>query len=192
MRGDLYEALQTKPAYLKAEKNKAKGDKDPTGAGLEHLATALEMLGIRNPSSEMPYESYLEQVKRDQKLPSKGSMETWGGIANAMGVSYSSLCEAGNRQALEKNFWTSIVREQLRQGKAIMACIQHHTVRIEGIDEKGLIITVPETDGQGFTGLGQGWKAHQGKGSQKSAGKRGILAYDALEQATLQWVVSMG
>lgn len=192
MRGDLFEALQTKPAYLRAQKNKPKNDKDLSGGGLEHLATALQMLGVRNPNSEMPYESYLEQVKRDLKLPSKGSMETWGSIANAMGVSYSSLCEAGNRQGLEKNFWTTIVREQLRQGKAIMACIQQHTVRIEGIDEKGLIITVPDSDGQGFTGLGQGWQAHQGQGSQKSAGKRGILAFDALQQATLQWVVSMG
>ncbi|MCL2326538.1 MAG: SH3 domain-containing protein [Proteobacteria bacterium] len=190
LRGDLYEALQTKPSYMRAQKESKTKPQNATGAGLENLASCLQLLGIQNPSSDMPYESYLEQIKRDQKLPAQSNMENWGAIANAMGASYRSLCRPGDRTGLEKAFWSEIVREQLRQGHAVMACVQHQAVRIEAIDEKGLVVTVPD-DSQGFTGLGAGWAAYEGKTNQKANGKRGLLDFNALGQASLQWVIAM-
>lgn len=186
-RGDLYEALQTKPAMGKEERGQSKD-----GASYEHLATSLELLGIQNPSSEMSYTAYLEQLKRDQKLPESGGMQNWGALANAMGVSYNMMCAAGNRTGLEKNFWSTAVREQLRQGHAVMACIQNQAVRIEAVDDKGLVITLPEWDNVGFTGLGNGWQTYHGKAEQKGRGKRGILAFESLADAGLQWVIGMG
>ena len=186
-RGDLYEALQTKPSLEKEERGK-----DSDAGSFGHLATSLELLGIQNPSSDMSYTAYLEQLKRDQKLPESGGMQNWGALANAMGVSYNMMCAQGNRMGLDKNFWSTAVREQLRQGHAIMACIQNQAVRIEAVDDKGLVITLPEWDTVGFTGLGNGWQSYHGKAEQKGRGKRGILAFESLADAGLQWVIGMG
>lgn len=192
IKGDLFAALQTKPAYIATQKNKKKSPvESKNGAGLENLAASLTLLGIRNPSTELPFETYLEQVKRDQKIPGQNTMESWGAIANAMGVSYSGLCMPGNRMGLEKQFWTEAVREQLRKGNAVMACIQNHTVRIEAIEDKGIVLTMPESDTQGFTGLGSGYTDYSGKASQKANGRRGLLSFESLSQASLQWVISM-
>ena len=190
LRGDLYQTLQTKPAYVASQKDKKKNPlADKQGAGLENLAACLSLLGIHNPT-DMPFETYLEQVRRDQKLPGEESMESWGSVANAMGVSYKALSLPGDRQPFDKKFWSEVVREQLRQGNAIMACVQNQTVRVEAIDDKGLVLTLPE-NAMGITGLGDGWKSYSGKADQKSNGKRGLLSFDAISQAGLQWVVSM-
>lgn len=188
-RADLYEALQTKPA-LDEKENK---DRRPESAtDYANLAASLELLGVQNPAHDMSYTAYLEQLKRDQKLPDNGGMQNWGSLANAMGVNYGALCMPGDRKALEKNFWSTAAREQLRQGHAVMACIQNLAVRIEAIDEKGLVITTPESDTVGFTGLGSGWQSYNGKAEQKGKGRRGILAFESLSAAGLQWVISLG
>lgn len=98
----------------------------------------------------------------------------------------------GDRKSLEWNFWSDVVREQLRQGHAIMTCIQNITVRIEAVDDKGLVITLPESNSVGFSGLGSGWQAYNGKAEQKGKGKRGLLTFEALSAANLQWVIALG
>ncbi len=192
LRGDLFEALQRKSTYEASQRRHSKapvvrGD----GEGLECLAACLRLLGVRNPNSELPYETYLEQVKRDQKIPGQNSMASWGAIANAMGVSYHAMCLPGDRKGLEKAFWGELIKEQLRQGNAIMASIQNHTVRVESVEEKGLVVTMPESDNQGFTGLGSGYQECRVPTIQKSNGRCGILAYESLGQASLQWVIAL-
>lgn len=190
IRGDLFQALQTKPAYIRSQKGQQKkpGVRQD-GSGLENLAACMTLLGISNPSADMPFETYLEQVKRDQKLPAEGGLETWGSVANAMGVSYEALCLPGDRTAIEKSFWSEIVREQLHQGKAIMACVNHQTVRVEAVEEKGLVLTMPESINT--SELGTGYAEYQGRAEQLGQGRRGILAYESLNQLELQWVLSM-
>ncbi len=188
-RPELYEALQTKPGM----QDKDNKDAHPESAtDYANLAASLELLGVQNPSHDMSYTAYLEQLKRDQKLPENGGMQNWGSLANAMGVNYRGLCMPGDRKSLEWNFWSDVVREQLRQGHAIMTCIQNITVRIEAVDDKGLVITLPESNSVGFSGLGSGWQAYNGKAEQKGKGKRGLLTFEALSAANLQWVIALG
>lgn len=190
LRGDLFQALQTKPAYISTQKD---SEKKPglaeDASGLENLVSCLTLLGRSNPSSDMPFETYLEQIKRDQKLPAEGGLEAWGSIANAMGVSYDALYQSETRAAVEKVFWTETVREHLHQGKAVMACVNHQTVRIEAVDEKGLVLTMPENIVT--SELGSGYADYQGGVEQLGKGRRGMLSYESLDQLDLQWVLSM-
>jgi len=189
IRGDLYQSLHDKAAVAdKTKQNTASLRED--GINLENLAASLTLLGISNPSPDMPFATYLEQVKRDQKLPGEDTMQTLGSIANAMGVGYEALCLPGDRQYLDRSFWSEIVRHEIRQGKAVMACIDNLSVRIDAVEDDGLVVTMPE-EAEEFTGLGAGWQKYQGKAEQLSQGKRGILSYDALIDAKMQWVVSM-
>ncbi len=189
IRGDLYQSLSKKvDCGKKSAKNLYKHRED--GVNLECLASALTLLGVNNPSPEMPFETYLEQVKRDQKLPGDDTMQTLGCIANAMGVSYEALCLPGDRQLLNKNFWSEIVRHEIRQGKAVMASVNGQTVRIDAVEDRGVVMTMPE-EAEECSWLGAGWQKYQGQAEQLSQGKRGILAYDALVDAKMHWVVSM-
>lgn len=190
IRGDLYQALQTKPAYVNTHKDKQKKPgKVQDGSGLENLAACLTLLGKSNPSADMPFETHLEQLKRDLKLLADGGLQAWGGIANAMGVSYEALCLPGDRTSADKGFWTNIVRAQLHQGKAVMACVNHQTVRVEAVEEKGLVLTMP--DSIATSELGPGYTDYQGKAEQIGQGRRGLLSYASLNQIELQWVLSM-
>ncbi len=188
IRGDLYEALQTKPTLAKEVNDKARPEEATEFA---NLASSLELLGIQNPSNDMSYAAYLEQLKRDQKLPESGGMQNWGSVANAMGVSYSAMVSAGDRRALEKPFWSKDAREQLRQGHSVMACINHQAVRIEAVEDKGLVVTLPESEGGVVSSL-SGFESYHGKAEQKGRGKRGILSFDALTNAGVDWVISLG
>lgn len=190
IRGDLYQALQTKPAYVNTQKDKQqKPGKTHDGSGLENLAACMTLLGKTNPSADMPFETHLEQIKRDLKLPADGGLEAWGGIANAMGVSYEALCLPGDRTSADKGFWTEVVRQQLHQGKAVMACVNHQTVRVEAVEEKGLVLTMP--DSVATSELGAGYADYQGKAAQVGQGRRGLLSFASLNQIEFQWVLSM-
>ena len=188
-RAELYEALQTKPAL---EQDKKDNQRPENATDYANLAASLELLGIHNPAHDMSFTAYLQQLKRDQKLPDNGGMQNWGSLANAMGVNYGALCMPGDRKSLETKFWSEAVREQLRQGHAVMACVQNLAVRIEAIDEKGLVITMPESDSVGFSGLGSGWQDYRGNAAQKGRGRRGLLAFESLSAANMQWVISLG
>ena len=188
IRGDLYEALQTKPSVEKDAKDNIRPEE---AAEFGNLASSLEMLGIQNPSSSMSYASYLAQLKRDQKLPDNGGMQNWGSLANAMGVSYEALCTQGDTKAMEQTFWSKNAREQLRNGHAVMACINNQAVRVEAVEDKGLVITLPDMENGAVSNLA-GWQSYHGKAEQKGRGRKGILSFDALKNAGVQWAISLG
>lgn len=179
IRGELNEALQLKPHKGAVEPES--GDAQQFGA----LAASLELLGIQNPSTDRSYASYLAQLKREQHLPENGGMGQWGSIVNAMGVSYGALSMPGDREALEKAFWSEKGREQLRDGHAVMACIDGQAVRIEAIENEGLVMTLPD-------GAQLDVEAYSGHADQKSSGRRGLLKFEKLSDVNLEWVIALG
>ncbi len=188
IRPALYEALQSKPAIMRENKETVK----PTSpTEYANLAASLQMLGVQNPSSEMSFAAYLAQLKRDQRLPETGGMANWGSLANAMGVNYGVLCQTGDSASDQREFWSKTAREQLQLGHSVMACVNNQAVRIEAVEDEGLVISVPEIDNGEVTKLGC-WKNYSGKAAIKGHGKRGIISYDALRDAGMDWVISLG
>ena len=189
-RGPLYEALMKKQT---AREETKKRSKDPHE--YDNLAASLEMLGVQNPVSDISYTAYLEQVRRDQRLPENGGMQNWGSMVNAMGISYSmltnSISNTGDRQAHERGFWAKAAREQLQKGHAVMACINHQAVRIEAVDDKGLVMTLPNGEAGLVSGL-NGFDSYTGKEAVKGHGKHGILSFDALGNTSIDWVMALG
>ncbi|MBR4986913.1 MAG: hypothetical protein IKY83_14360 [Proteobacteria bacterium] len=184
IRGDLYEALQ-----LKAGKAVAENELPADAAEYTNLASCMTMLGVSNPTPEQSMTSYLMQLKREQKLPDGAGMQNWGSLANAMGVSYQSLCAAGDQKSAEKTFWMKNVREQLRSGQAVMASVNNQAVRIEAVEEDGLVMTLPENGTQ--VASVSGFETYNGKAEQKSSGQRGMMKFDALKD-NMDWVISLG
>ncbi|MBQ9242305.1 MAG: hypothetical protein IJ165_03630 [Proteobacteria bacterium] len=187
MRGDLYEELQ-----LKAEKAVVESE-EPTKDEVEYanLATCMTMLGVSNPTPGQSMTNTLMQVKREQKLPESEGMQNWGSVANAMGVNYQALNMSGDRKAEEKTFWLKNVREELRSGQAVMASVDNQAVRIEGVEQEGLVVTLPESVEQSqFSGF-TAYNGNTTTTEQKSAGQRGVLSFEALKDK-MDWVISMG
>ena len=151
----------------------------------EALATSLELIGVQNPDTEKSFAAYLAQLKRDQKLPDSAGMQNWGSLANAMGVSYASLASGVDREMFDKAFWSETARAQLRDGHAVMTCIDGQAVRVEAIEEEGLVITTPD-------GATLDLESYAGKAEQKGKGQKGLLAFDKLADVNLGWVISMG
>lgn len=181
IRGDLFEALQAKPKMAEVKDEKTQGDLNEFDA----LASSLEMIGIQNPESSKSFSAYLAQLKRSQKLPESGGMQNWGSLANAMGVSYQALASEGDRAVMDKQFWSELAREQIRDGHAVMACIDGETVRVEAIEEDGLVMTLPDNTRISLD-------SYSGKAEQKSKGSRGLLAFDKLQDMNMNWVIALG
>ena len=131
-------------------------------------------MGIQNPQTDKSFSAHLAELKRSQKLPEQGGMQNWGALANAMGVSYNALATQGDRSCLDKKFWSEMAREQIRDGHAVMACI-----------EDGLVVTLPDNSRVSLD-------SYSGKAEQKSKGKRGILGFDKLQDANMNWVIALG
>ncbi len=70
-----------------------------------------------------------------------------------------------------------------------MACVNHQTVRVEAVEEKGLVLTMP--DSVATSELGAGYADYQGKAAQVGQGRRGLLSFASLNQIEFQWVLSM-
>lgn len=181
IQGDLNEALQAKAVKKDDNDNAESAD----GKDYQALAECLKLQGIRNPQTDKSYAAYLAQLQRSQKLPENGGMQNWGSLANAMGVSYNTLMQPGDRAASEKKFWSEMAREQLRQGHSVMACVNGQTVRVEAIEEKGLVLTLPNNTQIPL-------ETYSGQAEQKAQGTRGLLAFDKLSDVDLQWVITLG
>ncbi|MBQ4358916.1 MAG: hypothetical protein II767_01530 [Proteobacteria bacterium] len=186
-RGDLFEELQ-----LKAEKTVTEGASQEV-AEFDNLATCMTVLGVGNPVPEQSMTNTLMQVKNDQKLADGPAMQNWGSLANAMGVDYQALNMTGDRKAEEKTFWMKNVREELRSGQAVMASIDNQAVRIEGVEDEGLVVTLPEKAEGTFSGFEtyNGSTTEMASNEQKSKGKRSLVAFDNLKD-NADWVISLG
>lgn len=181
IRGELYENLQAKPKSANEKEDQKQSDINEFDA----LASSLELLGIQNPQTDKSFSAHLAELKRSQKLPEQAGMQNWGALANAMGVSYNALVDQGELLCFEKSFWSNTAREQIQYGHAVMACIGGQTVRVEAIEDEGLVLTLNDNTKLDL-------ESYSGKAEQKSKGKRGLLKFDKLRDAKMSWVIALG
>ncbi|AWT37737.1 hypothetical protein GCM10008956_13500 [Deinococcus arenae] len=172
-RAELYLLLQEKTPHHSQRNNlslgrAADGDKPGGRIGnvmcnLTSAAMVLEQLGIENPNPEHfpQFEDYLEDLRRkfvdakyqeliksglSAKMARKGSydrfhrttQEGWGKVLDLMGTQHTNLQTSPDRA-----YWETKIKPHLAAGEAVMMSIYGHIVRLQGMDEEGLIVDDP-------------------------------------------------
>lgn len=199
VRGDFYEALQSKVIYANQRDNasteggKAIGD---VMCNVTSLAMALQYLGVKNPYPEMQYEDALEKIRRDKGLGPRTYMETgWGKIAEEMGATYKNL-GGGVR---DKKWYKDNVLKAVRSGEAVMMSIQGHIVRLQNVTEGGLEVDDPygkvnlqKRKDKGYSG---GWEEYNkrpgGGGPKDNAGEDVVWPWSHVESYDMRWIATL-
>lgn len=172
-RSDLYLLLQEKTPHHSQRNNLSLGravDGDRPGGrignvmcNLTSAAMVLEQLGIENPDPEHfpQFEDYLEDLRRKfvdaryqellragvspakAKLDSYGrfhrtTQEGWGKVLDLMGTQHTNL-----QTSPDRSFWEAKIKPHLAAGEAVMMSIYGHIVRLQGMNDEGLIVDDP-------------------------------------------------
>lgn len=147
-RGDAYEALQAKVEYRSQRDNLAQ---DPAGALIESesgrmcnltaLAMALQYVGVANPDPSRQYEDALEQLRQERGLPDRTLATGWGGVARALGAGVRFV--KGGEFVEGRAWWEAAVRPELRRGHGVILSISGHIVRLQGLDDAGVVVDDP-------------------------------------------------
>ncbi len=201
VKGDFYQALQSKVVYANQRDNatvvggKNQGD---VMCNLTSLAMALQYLGIPNPYPDMQFEDALEKIRQDKKLPARTTADGWGGVAKEVGASYKMI-EGGGGKANTKKWYQDNVLSQLRGGAAIMMSIQGHIVRMQDVTDAGLVIDDPygkvDLKARQDKGYEGGWKEYNkrpgGGGPKENAGEDNVWPWDHVEKYPMRWIAAI-
>ncbi|MBN2003394.1 MAG: transglycosylase SLT domain-containing protein [Anaerolineae bacterium] len=201
VKGDFYQALQSKVVYANQRDNATVVNGENQGdvmCNLTSLAMALQYLGIPNPYPDMQFEDALEKIRQDKKLPARTTADGWGGVAKEVGATYKMITGGGG-QANNKKWYQDNVLSELRGGAAIMLSIQGHIVRMQDVTDAGLVIDDPygkvdlkTRQEKGFKG---GWKEYNkrpgGGGPKENAGEDNVWPWDHVEKYPMRWIAAI-
>nr|WP_255639268.1 C39 family peptidase [Deinococcus betulae] len=180
---------------------------------LTSAAMVLEQLGIENPDPEHfpQFEDYLEDLRRkfvdaryqellkaglSQKKAWKGSygrfhrtmQEGWGKVLELMGASHKII-----QPSTEREFWESDIKGELSQGNAVMFSINGHIVRLQGMNEKGLIVDDPYGKSVLLknTNLEAKYRAGKYDHDAGQSGNNTVWTWDSVKQHAMLWIASV-
>jgi hypothetical protein len=149
-------ALQDKVIYRNQRNNEDEAE-TPTGGtcNVTALAMALEMTGAQNPHPDMQIEDALAQTARDNGDTDLQQSSAWMGVANDLDRTGGTVVGAptGTRA-----WWEDTVRDTwLASGAGVMASIQGHLVRIQGVDQRGVVVDDPYGESRLLGGIERRW-----------------------------------
>jgi hypothetical protein len=219
-RAALYLLLQEKTPHHNQRNNLSRGrsvDGDRQGAPIGNVmcnmtsaAMVLEQLGIENPDPEHfpQFEDYLEDLRRkfvdakykellaaglSQKKAYQGSYgrfhrtmaEGWGKVLELMGATHSMLTPQRDR-----SFWEGTVLKQLASGAGIMMSINGHIVRLQGMNDEGLIVDDPYGNSKLLSNIGLDPKYKSGKYRHNAnvSGNNTVWPWDAVAKHDMLWI----
>ncbi|MBZ9713610.1 C39 family peptidase [Deinococcus multiflagellatus] len=222
-RAELYLILQEKTPHHSQRNNESLGravDGDRPNAriggvmcNLTSAAMVLEQLGIENPNPEdfPQFEDYLEDLRRKyvdaryQELLAAGlspkkarqgsyqrfhrtTMEGWGKVLALMGASHDTIPPRRDRK-----FWESTVRKHLEEGEAVMMSINGHIVRLQGMNEQGLIVDDPYGKSvlKKNTGLAAKDKDGQYKHDGTKSGNDTVWSWASVAEHDMLWIAAV-
>jgi uncharacterized protein YraI len=195
-RGDQFEALQAAVIYTSQRDNRAtqNGARVETRSGamcnLTSLSMALSYLGIANPDPGQQYEDALEYVRQRRGLPARTEVRGWGGVAEAMGARVQMIF--GTDIVAGRDWFFQNVRPALRRGHAVMLSITGHIVRVQGMNDQGLIVDDPA----GASKLGPGRQFSFARSNQYDApdqrvGENHLWPWSDVAQHNTHWVAAI-
>jgi hypothetical protein len=195
-RGDHFEALQAAVTYASQRDNRAtqNGARIETRSGamcnLTSLAMALSYLGIPNPDPGQQYEDALEYVRQRRGLPARTEVRGWGGVAEAMGARVQMII--GTDIVAGRDWFFQNVRPALRRGHAVMMSITGHIVRVQGMNDQGLIVDDPA--GASRLGPGRQFSFARSNGydaPNQRVGENHLWSWPEVAQHNTHWVAAL-
>ncbi len=145
-RADLYLELQEKVEYANQRDNASPLEESDGGTcGLTAVAMALKALGVPNPNPEMQYEDALLLMAGGRNIT---AYSTWEYVAEQVGVSAKTIGSG----VLSRAEWENVRDEHLAAGKGVVMSLRGHVVRLQGVDDRGLVVDDP----YGATTLAEG------------------------------------
>ena len=147
-RGDYYFQLQEKVKYNNQRDSivKENGERVEKRYGgmcnLTSLSMVLQYLGISNPHPDMQYEDALEKIRQDNNFGSRLGVG-WEQVAKKLGAEVSFILDRANTKAQNKDWWLSNVKTKLHEGYGIMMSIKGHIIRLQEINDSGIVVDDP-------------------------------------------------
>lgn len=219
-RAELYLLLQEKTPHHSQRNNLSLGravDGDTPGGrignvmcNLTSAAMVLEQLGIENPDPEHfpQFEDYLENLRRKfvdakyQELlkagasPAKAKLgsyarfhrttqEGWGKVLELMGATKDMITPHRTR-----SFWEGTVLPHLKDGEAVMMSINGHIVKLQGMNEEGLIVDDPYGKSQLLANIGlpENKKAGKYQHNAKLSGNNTVWSWASVLEHDMLWI----
>lgn len=151
---EAWQALQAATPYINQLSVKSQGprhgagsekvDLGPVICNLTSLAMCMQVLGIPNPDPSRTYPEALEAI-RVRVSPGiwRGDEASWAKIAPHVGIRLRQLSSGGSSKALGRSFWMGQPKAALRSGSAVIASITGHVVRIQEINDGGIVADDP-------------------------------------------------
>ncbi len=137
--GDWYALLQSCVEYANQRDNEDPRE-DPGNGGtcnVTALAMCLEMLGVVNPDPSRQFEDVLASM-------AKGAItaaSTWGKLAAEFGISMEIIDGWSNKP---REGWERDINDaHLRKGHGVMMSLHGHLVRVQGMNDAGVIVDDP-------------------------------------------------
>ncbi len=191
----LYRELQDKVVYANQRDNKATlgGKQIETGHGemcnLTALAMCLQYLGIPNPHPDMQYEDALEKVRQQHHFRARTTPEGWGAVARACGANVDMLTWNGTH---DRNWWRQHVGAAVSSGKSVMTSITGHIVRIQDVDDDGIVVDDPYGKRVLLPGGKKHWKIvkNNAKNSGGHEGENNLWTWEHVERHSFLWVAA--
>ncbi|MBC8077057.1 MAG: SH3 domain-containing protein [Chloroflexales bacterium] len=195
-RGDQFEALQAAVIYASQRDNQARQNgarvEVPSGAmcNLTSLAMALSYLGISNPDPAQQYEDALEHIRQQRGFPHRTEARGWGAVAEAVGARVQMII--GTDIVAGRDWFVQNVRPALRKGHGVMMSITGHIVRVQGMNDQGLIVDDPA----GISKLGPGRRFSFARSNQYDApnqrvGENLVWPWAEVAQHNTHWVAAI-
>lgn len=195
-RGDQFEALQAAVIYTSQRDNQARLNgarvevREGAMCNLTSLAMALSYLGIANPDPGQQYEDALEYIRQHNRLPPRTFVTGWGGVAEALGARVQMITDVDILAG--RDWFFQNVRPALRRGHAVMMSITGHIVRVQGMNDQGLVVDDPA----GASKLGPGnhfsfVRSNQYDAPNQRVGENHIWPWGDVAQHNTHWVAAI-
>jgi hypothetical protein len=135
--------LQDKSEYLNQRDNKSAQETDDGGTcNLTSVAMVLEYLGVSNPDPTRQFEDVLVEKAGKSNIKSP---DTWKAVAAQFGVQMEFVVPATTDEGttIERARWEAMRDQHLAAGQGIAMSLRGHIVRLQGMNEDGLIVDDP-------------------------------------------------
>jgi Fibronectin type III domain len=143
---ELYLELQKKVPYHNQRNNNQEQSLSDRMCNLTSEAMCLEYLGISCPKSNMQFEDYMEQIRKDKKFGDRTTLIARQKVAEYLGAC-SDKKSYENTFSNAKDNLSDYINLKLKSGCAVMIGVwpicKGHLVRVQNVTNEGLIIDDP-------------------------------------------------
>jgi hypothetical protein len=191
---ELYLELQKKVPYHNQRNNDQTQYISDRMCNLTSEAMCLEYLGISCPDTNMQFEDYLEQVRKDNNYGDRTTQGARQKLAEYLGACYSNETYGGTFSA-EKEELKDYILPKLQSGCSVMLSVwpkcKGHLVRVQNITNEGLLVDDPYgkvIDFKTRENCNRGGYDTNSKTDENSKGSDNLWKWEDIKDITVKYV----